>query len=46
MLISMIENLGRRLLLVKFENGQHEDVFDDEVAFEKYSADSNAQEAA
>ncbi len=33
-LLSVIENLGRTLLLVEFENGQHEYLFDYEVEFE------------
>ena len=30
-LVSVTENLGRTLLLVKFEDGQHEYLFDHEV---------------
>jgi hypothetical protein len=30
-LVSVTENLGRTLLLVEFENGQHEYLFDYEV---------------
>ena len=33
-LVSVTENLGRTLLLVEFENGQHEYLFDYEVEFE------------
>ncbi len=43
-LVSRTENLGRNLLLVEFENGQHEYVFDHEVELQNYGADSNAQE--
>jgi len=32
-LVSVTENLGRTLLLVKFEDGQHEYLFDHEVEF-------------
>jgi len=50
-LLSMTENLGRTLLLVEFENGQHEYVFEHEVEFKNgtasrpaYNADSNAHQ--
>jgi len=33
-LVSVSENLGRTLLLVEFENGQHEYLFDHEVEFQ------------
>ena len=33
-LVSVSENLGRTLLLVEFENGQHEYLFDYEVEFD------------
>ena len=33
-LVSVTENLGRTLLLVEFEDGQHEYLFDYEVEFE------------
>jgi hypothetical protein len=32
-LVSVSKNLGRTLLLVEFENGQHEYLFDYEVVF-------------
>jgi hypothetical protein len=44
-LVSMTENLGRILLLVEFENGQHEYLFDHEVELQKYSAGSNPCQA-
>ncbi len=37
-LLSVIENLGRTLLLVEFENGHHEYLFDYEVEFENGNA--------
>ena len=40
-LVSMTENLGRTLLLVAFENGQREYLFEYEVEFQQYSAGSN-----
>ena len=40
-LVSMTENLGRTLLLVAFENGQHEYLFEHEIEFQQYSAESN-----
>ena len=49
-LLSMTENLGRTLLLVEFENGQHEYLFDYEVelksdhaALENYRATCSKQ---
>ena len=44
-LVSMIENLGRTLLLVQFENGHLEYLFEYEVELQEHSADSNAYEA-
>jgi hypothetical protein len=48
-LLSMTENLGRTLLLVQFENGHHEYLFEYEVEVkngnasgQKYSADNGA----
>jgi hypothetical protein len=48
-LVSMTENLGRTLLLVEFENGQHEYLFEYEVELkngnasrQKYSAGDDA----
>lgn len=48
-LVSVTENLGRTLLLVEFEDGQHEYLFEYEVEFEngnrsrqKYGAGANA----
>ena len=48
-LVSVTENLGRTLLLVEFENGQHEYLFEHEVKFEngnavrqEYDAGANA----
>ena len=48
-LVSVTENLGRTLLLVEFEGGQYEYLFEYEVEFEngnrsqqKYDADANA----
>jgi hypothetical protein len=35
-LVSVTENLGRTLLLVEFENGQHEYLFDHEVEFPEW----------
>jgi len=40
-LVSMTENLGRTLLLVAFENGQHEYLFEHEIEFQQYSVESN-----
>ena len=47
-LLSMTENLGRTLLLVEFESGQHEYLFECEVrlqsesvSLENYKGDSN-----
>ena len=40
-LVSMTENLGRTLLLVAFENGQREYLFEYEVEFQQYSGESN-----
>ena len=37
-LVSVTENLGRTLLLVEFEDGQHEYLFDHEVEFETGNA--------
>ena len=37
-LVSVTENLGRTLLLVEFEGGQHEYLFECEVEVEKDSA--------
>jgi len=37
-LVSVTENLGRTLLLVEFEDGQHEYLFDYEVEFESGNA--------
>ena len=37
-LVSVTENLGRTLLLVEFEHGQHEYLFDYEVEFENGNA--------
>ena len=37
-LVSVTENLGRTLLLVEFENGQHEYLFDHEVEFKSGNA--------
>jgi len=37
-LVSVTENLGRTLLLVEFEGGQHEYLFEREVEVEKDSA--------
>src|SRR5213592_253107 len=37
-LVSVTENLGRTLLLVEFEDGQHEYLFDYEVEFENGNA--------
>jgi hypothetical protein len=37
-LISVTENLGRTLLLVEFEDGQHEYLFEYEVEFENGNA--------
>jgi hypothetical protein len=37
-LVSVTENLGRTLLLVEFEDGQHEYLFDHEVEFESGNA--------
>ena len=37
-LVSVTENLGRTLLLVEFEGGQHEYLFEGEVEVEKDSA--------
>ena len=34
-LISMTENLGRTLLLVAFDNGQHEYLFEHEIQFKR-----------
>ena len=49
MLVSVTENLGRTLLLVEFEGGQYEYLFEYEVEFEngnrsrqKYGAGANA----
>jgi hypothetical protein len=49
MLVSVTENLGRTLLLVEFEGGQREYLFEYEVKFEngnalrqKYGAGDNA----
>jgi hypothetical protein len=48
-LVSVTENLGRTLLLVEFEDGQHEYLFGYEVEFEngnasrqKYAAGADA----
>ena len=48
-LVSVTENLGRTLLLVEFEDGQHEYLFEYEVEFEngnasrqKYAAGADA----
>ena len=38
MLVSMMENLGRTLLLVEFENGQHEYLFEYEVELKAANA--------
>ena len=50
--VSMTKNLGRTLLLVEFENGQNEYLFEYEVelkngdaSLQKYSADSCAHQA-
>jgi hypothetical protein len=37
-LVSVTENLGRTLLLVEFEDGQREYLFEDEVEFETGNA--------
>ena len=37
-LVSVTENLGRTLLLVEFENGQHEYLFEHEVELENRNA--------
>jgi hypothetical protein len=37
-LVSVTENLGRTLLLVEFEDGQHEYLFEYEVEFENGNA--------
>ena len=37
-LVSVTENLGRTLLLVEFEDGQHEYLFEHEVEFESGNA--------
>ena len=37
-LVSVTENLGRTLLLVKFEDGQHDYLFDHEVELENGNA--------
>lgn len=37
-LLSMTENLGRTLLLVEFNNGQHEYLFEHEVQFQSGNA--------
>lgn len=37
-LVSVTENLGRTLLLVEFEDGQHEYLFEYEVDFENGNA--------
>jgi hypothetical protein len=49
-LVSVTENLGRTLLLVKFEDGQQDYLFEYEVEFDKgnasgqeYAADDGAQ---
>jgi hypothetical protein len=49
-LVSVTENLGRTLLLVEFEEGRHDYVFEYEVEFDKgnasgqeYAADAGAQ---
>jgi len=39
-LVSMTENLGRTLLLVEFEGGQHEYVFEYEVEFKNGNSSS------
>ena len=48
-LVSVTENLGRTLLLIEFDKGQHEYLFEYEIEFEngnrsrqKYDADANA----
>jgi hypothetical protein len=48
-LVSVTENLGRTLLLVKFEDGQHDYLFEYEVEFDngdasgqKYAAGADA----
>jgi hypothetical protein len=38
--VSVTENLGRTLLLVEFEDGQHEYLFDHEVEFKSGNASS------
>ena len=50
-LVSMTENLGRTLLLVAFENGQHEYLFEHEIelkganeSLQRYSTDSNVSQ--
>jgi hypothetical protein len=45
-LAGVTENLGRTLLLVQFENGQHEYLFDHEVEFENGSASAQEYAAA
>jgi len=42
-LVSMTENLGRTLLLVAFENGQREYLFEYEVEFQHYSESNEHQ---
>ena len=37
-LVSVIENLGRTLLLVEFADGQHEYLFEHEVTFDSGTA--------
>ena len=37
-LIGVTENLGRTLLFVKFENGQSECLFENEVEFQSHTA--------
>jgi hypothetical protein len=37
-LVSVTENLGRTLLLVEFENGQHEYLFEHEIEYENGNA--------
>ncbi len=45
-LLSVIENLGRTLLLVEFENGRHEYLFDYEVEFDNGNASQSKHGAS
>jgi hypothetical protein len=44
-LVSVTENLGRTLLLVEFEDGQHEYLFEHEVEFERGNASRQKYDA-